>query len=72
MMSWPANLNKLFRIEDNFKKIRIKRKQNFTSILSMIPHNCPEKNYEINVYSIILDAVIESLENIFSKKKKCT
>lgn len=39
--------------------------------LSMIPLTIvPKKKYEINVYNITLDTVIESLENRFSKHKE--
>jgi predicted nucleic acid-binding protein len=57
-----------FKVEEDFKKIRIKRKLKFHDkiILTVVL----EKKYEIYVYNITLDTVIESLENRFAKHKE--
>jgi hypothetical protein len=60
-----------FRVEDDFKEIRIRRNPKFhDEIINDTPYDCSKKKYEINVYNITLDTVIESLENRFSKHKE--
>ncbi|KAL4096756.1 hypothetical protein QTP88_021647 [Uroleucon formosanum] len=58
-------------VEEDFKETRIKRKPKFhDEIINDTPYDCSKKKYEINVYNITLDTVIESLENRFSKHKE--
>ncbi|KAL4141852.1 hypothetical protein QTP88_004408 [Uroleucon formosanum] len=65
------NEDATFRVEEDFKETRIKRKPKFhDEIINDTPYDCFKKKYEINVYNITLDTVIESLENRFSKHKE--
>ncbi|KAL4119014.1 hypothetical protein QTP88_011887 [Uroleucon formosanum] len=65
------NEDATFRVEEDFKETRIKRKPKFhDEIINDTPYDCSKKKYEINVYNITLDTVIESLENRFSKHKE--
>jgi len=65
------NEDATFRVEEDFKETRIKRKPKFhDEIINDTRYDCSKKKYEINVYNITLDTVIESLQNRFSKHKE--
>jgi hypothetical protein len=53
------------------KKLELKENHSFMTKSSVIPLMIVlKKKYEINVYNITLDTVIESLENRYSKHKE--